>query len=97
MLFQLVRPDKLYLGQKKAQQVALIHKLVSDLNIDIDIRVLPTVRDTDGVAVGNHVSLLSQAERQAAVLIYRSLLAGKSLIEKCEYDTSVFYTTVQIV
>jgi pantoate--beta-alanine ligase len=86
-LFQLVRPDKLYLGQKKAQQVTLIRKLVSDLNIDI--RVLPTVRDTDGVAVGNHVRLLSQAERQAAVLIYRSLLAGKSLIEKCEHDTTV--------
>jgi pantoate--beta-alanine ligase len=62
---------------------------VRDLNIDIDIRVLPIVRERDGVAVGNHVSLLSQAERQAAVLIYRSLLAGKSLIEKCEHDTSV--------
>ena len=49
------------------------------------------------MAVSNHGSLLSQAERHAAVLIYRSLLAGKSLIEKCEYDTSVFYTTVQIV
>jgi pantoate--beta-alanine ligase len=88
-LFQLVRPDKVYLGQKKAQQIALIRKLVSDLNIDLDIRVLPIVRESDGVAVGNHVSLLSQAERQAAVLIYRSLLAGKSLIEKCERDTSV--------
>jgi pantoate--beta-alanine ligase len=88
-LFQLVRPDKVYLGQKKAQQIALIRKLVSDLNIDLDIRVLPVVRESDGVAVGNHVSLLSQAERQAAVLIYRSLLAGKSLIEKCEHDTSV--------
>ncbi len=88
-LFQLVRPDKVYLGQKKAQQIALIRKLVSDLNIDLDIRVLPIVRESDGVAVGNQVSLLSQAERQAAVLIYRSLLAGKLLIEKCEHDTSV--------
>ena len=88
-LFQLVRPDKVYLGQKKAQQIVLIRKLVSDLNIDLDIRVLPIVRESDGVAVGNQVSLLSQAERQAAVLIYRSLLAGKLLIEKCEHDTSV--------
>lgn len=88
-LFQLVRPDKFYLGQKKAQQIALIRKLVSDLNIDLGIRVLPIVRESDGVAVGNQVSLLSQAERHAAVLIYRSLLAGKSLIEKCEHDTSV--------
>lgn len=88
-LFQLVRPDRVYLGQKKAQQIALIRKLVSDLNIDLDIRVMPTVRESDGVAVGNQVSLLSQAERQAAVLIYQSLLAGKQLIEKCEPDPSV--------
>jgi pantoate--beta-alanine ligase len=88
-LFQLVRPDRVYLGQKKAQQIALIRKLVSDLNIDLDIRVVPIVRESDGVAVGNQVSLLSQAERQAAVLIYQSLLAGKQLIEKCEPDTSV--------
>ena len=88
-LFQLVRPDRVYLGQKKAQQIALIRKLVSDLNIDLDIRVVPIVRESDGVAVGNQVSLLSQAERQAAVLIYQSLLAGKQLIEKSEPDTSV--------
>ncbi len=84
-LFRLVRHDKLYSGLKKAQQIALIRKLVSDLNI----HVLPIVRDNDGVAVGNHVNLLSQAERQASVLIYRSLLAGKSLIDKYERDTSV--------
>lgn len=88
-LFQLVRPDRVYLGQKKAQQIALIRKLVSDLNIDLNIRVVPIVRESDGVAVGNQVSLLSQAERHAAVLIYQSLLAGKLLIEKCEPDTSV--------
>ena len=88
-LFQLVRPDRVYLGRKKAQQIALIPKLVGDLNIDLDIRVMPIVRESDGVAVGNQVSLLSHAERQAAVLIYQSLLAGKLLIEKCEPDTSV--------
>jgi pantoate--beta-alanine ligase len=88
-LFQLVRPDKVYLGQKKAQQTALICKLVDDLNIDLTIRVLPIVRESDGVAVSNHIGLLSQAERQAVVLIYQALLAGKSLIEKDEYNTSV--------
>jgi pantoate--beta-alanine ligase len=110
-LFQHVRPDKVYLGQKKAQQIALIRKLVRDLNIGLDILVLAIVRESDGVAVGNQVSLLSQVERQAAVLIYRSLLAGKLLIDKCELDldlaikrrknstrdSSIFYVTVQIV
>ena len=88
-LFQLVRPDKVYLGQKKAQQNALIRKMVSDLNIDLTLRVLPIVRESDGVAVSNHVSLLSKAERQAVVLIYQALLAGKSMIEKGEHSTSV--------
>jgi pantoate--beta-alanine ligase len=88
-LFQLVRPDKVYLGQKKAQQVAIIRKLVNDLNIDLNIRVLPIVRESDGVAVSHHVGLLSQTERQAVVLIYQALLAGKSMIEKGPHTTSV--------
>ena len=88
-LFQLVHPDKVYLGQKKAQQVALIRKLVSDLNFDLTIHVVPIVRENDGVAVSNHMSLLSQSERQAIVVIYQALLAGKSVIEKGEHHTSV--------
>ena len=56
---------------------------------DLNIRVLPIVRESDGVAVSNHVGLLSQAERQAIVLIYQALLAGKSMIEKGEHNTSV--------
>jgi len=88
-LFQLVRPDKVYLGQKKAQQNALIRKVVDDLNIDLTIRILPIVRESDGVAVSNHTGLLTQAERQAVVLIYQALLAAKSMIEKGEFNTSV--------
>ncbi len=88
-LFQLVRPDKVYLGQKKAQQVALIRKLVSDLNFDLTIHVLPIVRESDGVAVSNQLGLLTQSERQAVVVIYRALLAGKFVIEKGEHNTSV--------
>ena len=93
-LFQLVRPDRVYLGQKKAQQTALIRKLVSDLNIDLNIRVLPIVRESDGLAVSNHIGLLSQAERHAAPLIYRALLTGKSMLEKGEHDTSVIKKVV---
>jgi pantoate--beta-alanine ligase len=93
-LFQLVRPDKVYLGQKKAQQVGLIRKLVTDLNIDLNIRVLPIVRESDGVAVSSHIDLLSQAERQAVVVIYRALLAGKSMFEKGEHNTSVIKKVV---
>jgi pantoate--beta-alanine ligase len=83
-LFQLVRPDVVFLGQKKAQQVALIRKLVSDLNIDLSVHVLPTVRESDGLAVGSHTALLSPAERQAAGILYRALLAGMAIIDKSE-------------
>lgn len=83
-LFQLVRPDVVFLGQKKVQQVALIRKLVSDLNIDLSVHVLPTVRESDGMAVSSRTGLLSPVERQAAGLLYQALLAGKAIIEKGE-------------
>jgi pantoate--beta-alanine ligase len=83
-LFQLVRPDIAYFGQKDAQQVAVIHRVVRDLNIDISLRVLPTVRESDGLAVAGSNALLSPAERQAATVLHRALLAGKALIESGE-------------
>jgi pantoate--beta-alanine ligase len=88
-LFQLVRPDVVFLGQKKAQQVALIRKLVSDLNIDLTVHVLPIVRESDGLAVSSHLGLLSPAERQAATVLYQALLAGKATIEKGERGSAV--------
>ena len=69
-LFQLVRPDIVYLGQKKAQQGALIRKLVRDHNIDLKRRVLPIVRERDGVAVSTGIGLFSLAERQAITILY---------------------------
>jgi pantoate--beta-alanine ligase len=83
-LFQIVRPDVVFLGQKKFQQVALIRKLVRDLNIDLSIRVLSTVRESDGMAVSNRSSLLLPPERQAAAILYQALLAGKAAIETGE-------------
>jgi len=85
-LFQLVRPDVAYFGQKNAQHVALVQQLVRDLNIDVKVQVLPTVRDTDGLALGGAYTgspdhLLSPPERQAAARLYQALLAGKALIE----------------
>jgi pantoate--beta-alanine ligase len=93
-LFQLVRPDIVYLGQKKAQQVALIRKLVRDLNFDLQIRVLPIVRESDSVAVSGRIALLSQVERQAIAVLYRALLAGKAVIEKGERNSAVIEKVV---
>jgi pantoate--beta-alanine ligase len=88
-LFQLVRPDVVFLGQKKVQLAALIRKFVSDLNVDLSVRVLPIVRESDGLAVGSRTGLLSPAERQAAVILYQALLAGKTSIERSERRTAI--------
>jgi pantoate--beta-alanine ligase len=80
-LFQLVRPDIAYFGHKHAQEVAVIHRLVSDLNIDVTLRMLPTLRESNGLAMSSRNSLLSSKERRAARVIYRALLLSKALVE----------------
>jgi pantoate--beta-alanine ligase len=88
-LFQLVRPDVVFLGQKNAQQVALIRKLVRDLDIDLSVRVLPILREVDGLAVSCSNHLLSPAERQAVPILYQALLAGKTMLERGERRLAV--------
>lgn len=83
-LLQLVRPDIAYFGQKSAQQVALVRRLIHDLCIDTTLRVLPMVREGDGLALSGANALLTPDERQAAPLLYRALLNAKSLIEQGE-------------
>ncbi len=83
-LFQLVRPDIAYFGHKHAQEVALIQRLVSDLNIDVTLRILPILRESDGVAISNRNSELSSKERRAARVLYRALLLSKALVENGE-------------
>jgi pantoate--beta-alanine ligase len=83
-LFQLVRPDIVYFGQKDAQQVAVVRQLIRDLNIDVNLRIIPTVRESDGLAMSSQNHLLSPVERKAASIVYRALLAGKTLVEKHE-------------
>ena len=88
-LFHLVRPDVAYLGQKNALQVAIIRHLVRDLNIDVELRVLPTVRESDGLALDSRSHFLTAAERKAASVIYSALLAGKALIDTNVRNTAV--------
>ena len=88
-LLQLVRPDKAYFGRKNAHQVVIVRKLVRDLNLDVSLRILPTVRESDGLAMSSRTHTFSPAERQAARIVYSALLAGKTLIEQGERRSQV--------
>jgi pantoate--beta-alanine ligase len=75
-LFNIVRPDVAYFGRKDAQQAALVGRMARDLDLGLELRIVPTVRDEDGVAVSSRNVYLSPAERAAARAIPRALEAG---------------------
>jgi pantoate--beta-alanine ligase len=72
-LFNLIRPERAYFGQKDAQQVAVVRQLVRDLNVPVEIRVVPTVRDSDGLALSSRNVHLSPDERERALALPRAL------------------------
>jgi pantoate--beta-alanine ligase len=72
-LFNIVRPERAYFGQKDAQQVAVVRRMVGDLGLDLEIRVVPTVRDSDGLALSSRNSYLSPEERTRALALPRAL------------------------
>ena len=88
-LLNIVRPDLAYFGQKDAQQAAVIKKMVKDLNMDVEIRVCPIVREADGLAMSSRNAYLNAEERKQAVVLYQALTAAEDLIRQKEQDASV--------
>jgi pantoate--beta-alanine ligase len=81
-LFAIVRPRLAFFGQKDAQQVAVIKQMVRDFNLDLDIRVVPTVRDADGLALSSRNARLSADDRARALAIPRALAAGVAAYQR---------------
>jgi len=77
-LLHIVWPDRAYFGQKDGQQVAVVRRLCDDLDLPLDLRVVPTVRESDGLALSSRNVYLSPAERRAAPTLYAALLQGRS-------------------
>jgi pantoate--beta-alanine ligase len=85
-LFNAFTPDKAYFGQKDAQQVAVLKRMVQDLNFPVELVICPTVREPDGLALSSRNSYLSPSERQAATVLYRALSAARDKFENGERD-----------
>ncbi len=90
-------PDKAYFGQKDAQQVAVLKRMVRDLNFPVELVVCPTIREPDGLALSSRNSYLSPDERKAATVLYRALSAAKSKYDGGERNAELLRTIMRDV
>lgn len=96
-LFNIVQPDRAYFGKKDAQQLAVIRHMVDDLNMNIEIVGCPIIREKDGLAKSSRNTYLNEDERKAAVILSKSLEAGKSLIRNGVTDCGKIIAEIKSV
>ena len=94
-LFNIVQPDRAYFGQKDAQQLCVIKKMVKDLNFDIEIVGCPIIRENDGLAKSSRNTYLNADERKAALCLSRSLEIGKKMIADGETDVKTIILAIK--
>lgn len=87
-LFHIIQPDKAFFGQKDAQQLAIIRRMVRDLSYGIEIVGCPIVREADGLAISSRNTYLNPQERKAALVLSQAVSLGQEMVEKGETDTA---------
>jgi pantoate--beta-alanine ligase len=96
-LFNAVRPDKAYFGQKDAQQAAVLSRMSYDLSYPIEVVICPTVRETDGLAMSSRNTYLDPAERKAAAVLNRSLEAARKVFDVGERQAPVLRQVITTI
>lgn len=93
-LFNIVHPDRAYFGQKDAQQLAVVRRMVRDLNFDLEIVGCPIIREEDGLAKSSRNTYLSEKERKAAVILHKGLVKGEEMVRAGEKDVKKVLNTI---
>lgn len=96
-LFNIIRPDKAFFGRKDYQQAIIIKRLASDLNLGVDIIVMPTVREADGLAMSSRNSYLNSNERDAARILYRSLMLAGDMIRSGKTSSEEVRAKMEVI
>jgi pantoate--beta-alanine ligase len=94
-LFNIVKPHVAFFGQKDYQQVIAITQMARDLNMDIEVIALPTVREADGLAMSSRNAYLTPSQRTEAQALYRSLVRGKELFAQGERNAATILQAVR--
>ena len=96
-LFNIIQPTNAYFGEKDAQQLAIIRKMVFDLNFPVNIIGVPIVRESDGLAKSSRNTYLSSEERKAATILYKAIQMGKQTIKRGASADSIINTMTEII